>query len=599
MFRTVRRIAPLLSSLLFGVALVGGATAAGGLAGCADENEPETWVKRLNDPATRVAAVNRLVQFFDDRMSKDKGDRNGPEVKPLLDEIVQPMTERCVAGDLDERTSAKLVKFLADTHDPKAESCYIKVLKDFKPDSKETEENVRWVARAIGPMQHKGEIKGMAGPLIDVFLALRPSKLKKEPELYRDVHDAMVQIADPSWETQLIDRLNRPITDRKDVATLRDEVYWQTTAAEILGILKSSNAVKPLIKEVLSPSKADIAVTAINALIKIGKPSVGPTVALLRGEDADLVKYSKEENLKASAGPDGKVPESAAKSADKAYVGTAAIILAAIGRDEGAAALTSAIDKLDKGDDLSRAIIARELPKLPKNADVIKTFQAIYEKTPTNLSIPPGSGARESLLENASYFFDASLVPWIAKTAVDLKGEAEDVDAIRAASLTTCLKLMTADQTADVEKLFSIKAQGPDGKPTTLGKAYEKEYKITKDLLAACGNKTDCYIGKATEPAAQQQETQFQGIKSLYMLGVYGGPDVRQKLIDAMPKLTNPALRFTAVQVIDRLSPKGDPAMAAALQKIVDEGEASKDGNKIAGNSSFKMVIYRLHARAQ
>src|SRR5262249_42657675 len=163
--------------------------------------------------------------------------------------------------------------------------------------------------------------------------------------------------------------------------------------------------------------------------------------------------------------------DAAAKSAERAHVGAAAIILAAIGRDEGGAALIGALDKLDKGDDLARAIIARELPKLPKTPEIIKTFQGIYEKTPANLSIPPGSGARESLLEAAGYFFDASLVPWIAKTALDLKGEAEDVDSIRAKSLEAALKLMTPDQAGDVEKLFSVKANGPDGKPTTLGKA--------------------------------------------------------------------------------------------------------------------------------
>jgi hypothetical protein len=588
MSRTVRRFAPLLSSLLLGAVTVTGA-------GCADENEPSTWVKRLNDPATRVQAVARLVQFFEDKMSTDSNDRKGPNVKPLLDEIVTPMTERCVAGDLDERSQAKLVKALADARDPRAESCYIKVLKDFKPEAKETEENVRWVSRAIGPMGDKAA----AGPLMEVFLALRPSKLKKEPELYRDVHDALVELADSSMENQLIDRLNRPINDRKDVQNLRDEVYWQTTAAEILGKLKSGAAVKPLIKVVLSPMKADVAANAVYALIKIGKPSVGPAIAVLRSEDADLVKYSKDENLKAAVGADGKVPDAAAKAAEKAHVGAAAIILAAIGREEAGAALLAAIDKMDKGDDLSRAIIARELPKVPKTPEVLKTFQGIYDKTPTNLSIPPSSGARDSLMENAGYFFDGSLVPWMAKSAVDLKGEAVDVDGIRASTLMTAIKLMTSEQAGDVEKLFSIKATGPDGKATTLGKAYEKEYKIAKELLAACGNKADCYLGKATESAAQSQDGQFQGIKALYMVGVLGTPEVKQKIVEALPRMSNAALRFVASQVIDHFSPKGDPAIAAALEKIISDGEKSKDPQKMAGNAPFKQVSYRLIARAQ
>jgi HEAT repeat protein len=596
MFRSVRRITPLLSSLLFLAPAAAAIAAATVVAGCADDSEPSTWVKRLDDPATRPQAVSRLIQFFDDKMSTASGDRTAAPVKALLDEIVQPMADRCVAGDLDERTNAKLIKFLSDSRDERAKDCYIKVLKEWKPEAKESETNVRWVARAVGAMK----LKAAAPNLMDVFVNLRVSKLKQEPELYRDVHDAMVELADTAWETQLIDRLNRPISaDKKDVASLRDEVYWQTTAAEILGRLKSTNAVKPLIKVAISPLKADVALTAIYALIKIGKPSVAPTIALLKGEDKELVDYCKQENIKAAAGPDGKAPDSAVKAAEKANVGAAAIILAAIGRSEGTQALLDALDKVDKGDDLSRAIIARELPKLPKTPEIIKAFQGVYEKTPPSLSIPPGSGARESLLENAGYFFDASLVPWIVKTALDLKGEAEDVDSIRATSLLTALKLMTPDQQGDVEKLFTVKANGPDGKPTTLGKAYDKENKITKDLLAACGTKVDCYLGKLVDPASQAEATQFQGIKSAYMIGILGGPDVRQKLVDSLPKLPNAALRFVSGQIIDHLSPKGDTALAATLQKIIDQGEASKDGNTISGNAPFKMVVYRLEARAQ
>lgn len=590
MFRTARRITPILHTLLFGTAMAAGvAVVATTVTGCADENDPETHVKRLSDPATRSAAVNRLIQFFEDAMTRDNKDRNGPTVKPLLDKIVEPMNNLCTSGDLEAATNSKLIKFLSDTRDPRAEGCIVKALKDYKPDS--TEEDVRWASRAVGAMK----LKAAAGPLLDVFKKLHPSK-PKASTIYRDVHDAMLDLADPSWEGELINALGHPINDRKNAAVLKDEAFWQITSAEILGILKSEKAVKPLIKEVLSPMKADVAATAVNALIKIGKPAEAPALALLKSEDKDLMEYSKAENLKAAVGPDGKVSKDAEKTAEKAHVGAAAIILATIGRDEAAPAL---IDAMNSADDLSRAIIARELTKLPKTPDTVKAFQAAYEKTPLSLDIPPGDGAKEALLEASTSFFDASFVPWIVKTAKEAKGEDSDVEPVREASLLAAAKLMTKDQIPVVDELYNLKINGADGKPTTLGKGFEKEYKIAQDVLGACGDKVECYLAKVADPASQDQKTQFQGIKSAYMLGVLGNADVRTKIIGEMPKISNAAVRFVSVSVIDYLSPKGDKAIADSLQKIVDEAEASKDASKIAGNAPFKTIIYRLNARAQ
>jgi hypothetical protein len=584
MSRSARRIAPLLRSLLFGAmtaTAVMGVT--GTVVGCADENDPATHVKKLSDVATRAPAVNRLIQFFEDAMTRDKDDRNGPTVKPLLDLIVQPMTETCVAGDLDERTNSKLIKFLSDTRDPRSEACIIKALKDYKVDS--TEEDVRSAARAVKALK----LKSAAGPLMEAFTKVRASK-PKASTIYRDVSDAMEELQDPSWEAQLITYLGRPV-DPKVPATVTDEMFWQITSAKILGLMKSNNAVKPLIKMVLSPYKAAGAMTSILALIKIGKPAIGPTVALLKGEDTELVEYSKVENVKAAAGD-----KNAEKGAATAHLGAAALILATIGRDESAAPL---IEALGKADDTSRAIIARELAKVPKTPATVKAFQEAFEKTPVTLSIPGASqGAREILLESAGTFYDASFVPWILKQAKDMKGEEGDLEPIREASLSTAMKIATADQFKLLEDLYNVKVT-VEGKSTIVGKGFEKEFKIAKDLATTCGDKLDCYIGKLAAPESQKTETQFQGIKSAYMIGVLGNPAAREKIIEVMPKLTNGAVRFAAVSVIDALSPKGDAAIAASLQKMVDAAEASKDAEKIKLNNPFRTVIYRLNARAQ
>jgi hypothetical protein len=142
MFRTALRISPLLGQLLVGVVSASAMTAAVVCSSVA----PTRTIRRPTSksstmPPSGPAAVKRLMQFFEDAMTKDKGDRSGPFVKPLLDTITEPLTKQCVSGDLDDRTRSNLIKFLSDTRDPRAEACFSKVLKEYKVDS--TEEDVR------------------------------------------------------------------------------------------------------------------------------------------------------------------------------------------------------------------------------------------------------------------------------------------------------------------------------------------------------------------------------------------------------------------------------------------------------------------------
>ena len=562
------------------------ATSAVVVAGCQDENDPMTHVERLKDPATRPGAVKRLVQFFEDAMTRDEKNREGKTVKPLLDKIVKPMNEVCVAGDLDERTNGALIKFMSDARHPDGEPCLVKALKDYKPDS--TEEDVRWAARAVGAMK----LKGAAGPLLDVFTKMKPSK-PKAGAMYRDVYDAMISLSDPSWESTLISNLEKPLTDPKKRESMLDEVQWSmVTSAKILGDLKSEKAVPALMKVMLTPTKADAHMTSVLALVKIGKAATTSAIALLKGENADLMKYSKEESIK---GYGDKPNEAQIKEATGAYIASAALILATIGRDESGAPLMEAIDKAQ---DVPRAIIARELPKLPKSPATLEAFQKAFEKTALTLSLPPAKqNAREALLDVMPTFFDASLVPWLLKQADTAKGDETDVAGFKESSLLAIIKMAKHDQWADIEKFAAGKNLGADGKASTVGKAFEKEMAAVKTVLTACTDKVECYLAKLVDPASQDEKGQFVGIKSIYMVGILGGPEVREKLLEAMPKLKNSGVRGLAASVIDFHSPKGDKAIADKLQKMVDEVDEKKDPNLMATQSHFRYTIYRLNAK--
>ena len=585
MFRTARSIDSTLRSLLAGAAVAAGLTVAlGATVGCSgDENDPMTHVKKLSDASSRVPAVSRLVQFFEDAMTKDNKDRNGPNVKPVLDKIVEPLSQVCVAGDLDEKTQAKVVKFLSDARDARGAPCLIKTLKDYKPEN--TEEDVRAAARGVAAMKSKDA----AGPLFDAFSKLRPSK-PKGSLIYRDVNEAVVELSDPSWEAQCITMIGKPINDKKDINAYKDETYWQVTCAQVLGNLKSEKAVPNLIKLVLAPIKADVASTAINGLIKIGKPAIMPAVSLLKGENADLIEFAKLETMKVSQGPDGKVSEAAQKEAAKSYFSPAAIILGSIGREDAVAPMMEAIAKTD---DVGKVIIARELLKLPLSAASLKAVQDVFDKTSLTLTIPPGNGGRGALLDQLGYTFDSSLVPWVVKDALAQKGEDADLEEARGNAYVLVLKLAKPDQLADIDKLGDLKASGG----STIGKGYEKEAKAAKELLKECSDKLDCYMGKLVDPNVHVGDKQFIGIKAGYMVGILGTPAIKPKLIEIIPKITGGAARFVVVQAIDHFSPKGDAVAGEKLLGMLAEAEAQKNASKAAEYSYFKQFGYRLLAR--
>src|SRR6185369_14179718 len=131
---------------------------------------------------------------------------------------------------------------------------------------------------------------------------------------------------------------------------------------------------------------------------------------------------------------------------------------------------------------------------------------------------------------------------------------------IREAAFSGMLKIMKQDQIGLLEQIGGMKSG--DG---TVGKGFDKEFKLAKELVNQCGDKVDCYLQKMADPAYATDDKQFAGIKAAYMVGVLGDPAAAKKIADAIPKMSHPAIRFAAVTALDSLLPKGDAGIAAAL----------------------------------
>ncbi|MDX2054989.1 MAG: hypothetical protein SFV15_21480 [Polyangiaceae bacterium] len=580
MLRSSRAILSIAQRLTFGsltsLTLV---AAASTLVGCKDENQPEYWIEKAQEPAYQAQAIKRLEQFFEDTYGRANSDLAAPEVQALVNKLVDPLTKLYVDNfdTLATKTRVDLIRLLATFRDKRAEPALKKALEEFakKPRRSRDDADIKWAANAAADMK----LPSLIGPMIASFDKLRASSMLGGIT-YQDYNKALVELHDKSWVGLLAQKLEpeipQPKKDDKDsFDQARDQLFWQTTAAEVLGFTGDPSAVNPLLQVVLDPAKRDVHATAFLALVKLGKPAVESAIKVLNGEDQKLVAFSILRQKAAGA-----------KEATNLHVPTMAILIGTAGRPEGRAALMAALAK--ETDEVTKAILARELAKIPATAESKQAFKAAFESIALDTMIPPGNPALQVLTEAAGQFYDPEMVTWLLDRAEAVKGDPEEKKALQGSITITALKLAKPDQLPAVKKAV-------DRYGTSIEKGL---YTQAEKILTACGDRVGCYLTAIEKRENQENDTQFIGIKAGYMIGILGNDQSRSDLIQRLDSIDNAALRFVSAQAIDQLSPKGSKEAAASLRMIIEKNAKSPDRNKAAGDSALKQVMYRIESRA-
>ncbi len=677
--RGIRRISPALHRALSALALgsvltIGGATAVTTLTGCEDPNDPATHVEKLSDPLRRGPALKRIKQFYLDAMANDKNDRNGENVKRVRDAIVEPLGKLILDGTVDTQLSEKgeVLGILADSRDERAIPALVKALDDYKPDDKRPEEydtKIGEVVLHLGEMV-KGGVKSdeVNKALLGVFKRLQASTLKAQHRgFFRILNNTLVTVSDPAWEADLIGMLGQPIESAQVKAqkALMDQVYWQVTAAEILGKLKSEKAVRPLMMVVMSPFKGNIAGTAMAALVKIGDPALKVALEVMNGKDAELKKYAADEFLRASKDRGEEPKEEKEKKklqeeADNAHLDHAVVITGNMGTKACIAPMLAVLDDAE-APKTTKAMVAAQVSKLPKDDRLFEAFKKVYAETKPDDKLPGGSFAKEALISAGIHFFDKNMNEFIFDESLKLESpKKEDVIGVQAAVLSAAIRAATPDQWHYVDKLkekvlqeikqaagkdkFFVKnakkgdkEEGPftdkeivakilalelqagtaapvpekkEDKPSyeqlsnfgafsaALDQArYIQAIQMGKKVLDECQEKADCYKAKLTDPEATKAETEMMGIKSSYMVGMLGGEAIKAELIKMLPTVTSPDIRSSIGQIIVRHSPNGDDAAVAALNAWIDAANDSRDQERIDMVKPYKQIVYVLENR--
>lgn len=534
------------------------------LVACADENDPKTWVKRLDDPAQRTPAIKRLNEMFDSAMGATNNNREDPKVKAVVDDSVEALTKTYTASSLDEKTRKDLMKLLADMGDQRAAPAFAKAFKDYEPGK--NDEDVKFAAQGTTRLAQANKLNDQ--PLIDAlwdcFAKFQPSKAKSI-NLVKDLQTAVKTVKHPSYAPKAVALLSAPVTDPKSPEQGMDQIqFWQLTAVQLIGDTKFTPGVKPLVTVLMTPTKKDLTFPVRLALHKMPKEAEPVLIQALKGE-GDFAKLAEG------------YPE-------KAYVPLVAEPLAYISRPAGRDAILDAL--ANANNDQNRTILATYLTYFPTDAKLIKAYTDAYAKVQPNAAIGlmGGSNGHAILAGAAANFFDSSLTDWIVKEVAAAKGEA--ADAMPASGLPAAMKIMTADQAKGVEAQVN----------KIPGQALEKDmFKSANGVLEKCKKDVGCYLGVLDTPVPSAPPAAKMGhVKAVYMATMLASGDTKTKLLEKVEKIKDGSVRLALLEAIDHLSPQGDAAVGDKLEKLVETDTAA--GNK-AGTDEMYRVALKLKSR--
>jgi hypothetical protein len=537
------------------------------LTSCADENDPKTWVKRLDDPAQRAPAIKRLDQFFNDTMGSAGNNREDPKVKALLDDSVEPLAKTYTAGGLDEKTRKDLIKLLGDMGDPRAAPAFAKAFKDFE--SGKTDDDVKYASQGTTRLAKENHLTDQAliDALWECFSKFQPSKNTKSINLVKDLVNAVKTVKHPSYGPKAVALLAAPVKDPKDPSESMDQIqFWQQTAAQLIGDIKYTAGIRPLVTVLLTPTKKDLTFPVRLALHKMPKESEPVLISALKAE-GDFGPLA------------GAYPE-------KAYVALVAEPLAYISRPAGLGAVLDSLGSADN--DGNRAMLASYLTYWPPEPRSTSAFTNAAARIAPNaaIALAGGMNGHAVLAGNAAGFMDPSMTDWVVKEIANAKGEGI-AESIQSSGSIAAIKLMMPEQAKSVGDTINAKIQG---------QATEKDmFKAASNVLDKCKKNTGCYLDFIGTPIPSAPAAAKMGhVKAVWMIAMTGNEGDKGKLFDKLVNIKDRAVRLPICEAIDHLSPKGDAALGDKLEKLVDTEVAA--GNKDGTDEMYRIAL-KLRSR--
>ncbi len=506
----------------------------------------------------------------------------------VCESCVQQLSQTFIDHPEDVNGRSQIIALLGEMRDVRSMPALIAAL-DWRAEV--SEENAISAARTLQHLEldaaRKGEVITAIGAALGRVTQARGVDNRMRIEFIR----ALGALGDPR-ATQHLSRVLLLQSENQDFLINR-------LACEQLGRLGDPASVGALIQALFlfGPNNPALRMNdvASQALVKVGRPALGPLLDTLGGTNAEANQIATQY---IAAVRQRDETAAAQMSVGSVVSGEASYALGQLGFRDAIDPLIRETQQLDEGeradsieadatDEMHMASGALALVSINRDeADTARIRDAllgVYNRLSTE--IRPGHPSRPQLLVAFQHFNDAGLQPFLLARAQrpTARGELEDPN-IRILAFRAYAMMANAAEVANLQAILSSEPEG-DSRDGFL------DFEPTFAAATECNDQLACWIGKLTD------SNTWVVRKAAYMIARYGRSDPAA-ITALVGQLGNgdEEIRGEILYALDYVAVNGSPEAVARI----DELHAAEQGRAIWSHteSLFLAIQARLAARA-
>jgi HEAT repeat protein len=560
------------------------------VAGCENEADPKTWVKKLSEPARRTGAMVRLKKIFDETLAGANQDASNPRVRAFLDGAIEPIARTFIANPDDNIMRKEAIEILAESRDPRAIDALLSAL-TFRAGSQDSE---RIALRAVQGL------KTMAASIPEAKKSLVVQGLVAVIDRAQGNGGNMMQIRFHALTALGLLHANEAVDSISRVLSRRladQEISTARAAADALGIIGDPRGVDALIYGLFLNVRSQNAFPHCQrALARIGAQHAVPKLLnTLAGQNqqvnALITEYGNIPN-----GP--PVPEGLVKS-------TTADVLREFASPDAVQPLLALLNSTTEPESVRAAAaeaLAYTAMAIPaQRPAIVQALHAAFSRD-RNPSEETGWSAL-TFASKLSLVGDPGSIPLVLAALNHRQIQSFRYAPQRSGLLLAFASLARHENVAEFDRIegdLRRQFNAALAEDASIAREIRRQIQTLDNLRAVvevvrtCNDgDTACYIRSLESPTPE-------GIrKAAYMLAWTTPEAQRAQAIAALEaKLNHPDLlvRRSVMVAIDALTPNGSAGTITKLQELIrnEEGQESK----ILSHLWAELLIGRLRSRA-